>query len=120
LKDRRFSPIQIEELEHLKCSISLLVHFEDAMNAYDWIIGKHGIRINFSHPKHKKRFSATYLPSVCKEQGWNKEECLLSLIEKSGYEEDVDDALIDSIQLTRYQSSISELTFQEYCKIKVK
>eukprot|EP01080_Neovahlkampfia_damariscottae_P005520 gene5520-9337_t len=117
LKDRRFSPIKTDELDLLKCSISLLVNFEDGKDAYDWVIGKHGIRISFSHPKSNKRLSATYLPMVCKEQGWNKEECLLSLMEKAGYDGDVDDELIDEIKLIRYQSSVCDMTYQEYCTL---
>ena len=36
----------------------------------DWVIGIHGIRIEFHNERGAKR-SATYLPEVAHEQGWN-------------------------------------------------
>lgn len=49
----------------------------------DWTLGKHGIRISFSY--HSRRYGATYLPDVAKEQGWTKEETLISLMRKAGW-----------------------------------
>ena len=49
----------------------------------DWTLGKHGLRISFSH--HSRRYGATYLPDVAKEQGWTKEETLISLMRKAGW-----------------------------------
>lgn len=49
----------------------------------NWTLGTHGIRISFS--QHGRRYGATYLPDVAKEQGWTKEETLVSLMRKSGW-----------------------------------
>jgi len=34
---------------------------------------------------HGRRYGATYLPDVAKEQGWTKEETLVSLMRKAGW-----------------------------------
>jgi AMME syndrome candidate gene 1 protein len=44
-----------------------LVKFEPAENYRDWIIGIHGIRIDFQ--QYGRRLSAVYLPEVAEEQG---------------------------------------------------
>ncbi|KGY14584.1 hypothetical protein PABG_12537 [Paracoccidioides brasiliensis Pb03] len=50
----------------------------------DWTLGKHGIRISFTH--RGRRLGATYLPDVAVEQGWTKEETMESLMRKAGWE----------------------------------
>lgn len=49
----------------------------------DWTLGKHGLRISFTN--HGRRHGATYLPDVAREQGWTKEETLISLMRKAGW-----------------------------------
>lgn len=58
----------MEELPRLHVSVSILRHFEDGADYLDWIIGVHGIRIEFHNEKGNKR-TATYLPDVATEQG---------------------------------------------------
>ena len=36
MKDSRFKPIQLEEVRHLQCGVSLLINFEIALNYLDW------------------------------------------------------------------------------------
>jgi len=67
-------------------SVSLLLDFETCDDPLDWVRGTHGIRIVFPHPQSRRRLSATYLPDVCTDQGWTKEECLESLMRKAGYD----------------------------------
>lgn len=43
-------------------------NFEEAENYLDWVVGIHGIRIEFLTERGSKR-SATYLPKVASEQG---------------------------------------------------
>ena len=50
LKDRRFSPIDVRELPHLHCTVSLLTNFEVACNLDDWSIGTHGVMIDYVDP----------------------------------------------------------------------
>jgi len=69
-------------------SVSLLINFETCADPLDWSRGVHGIRIVFAHPQSasRRRLSATYLPDVCTDQGWTKDECLESLMRKAGYD----------------------------------
>mmetsp|Transcript_23906 Transcript_23906/g.33440 ORF Transcript_23906/g.33440 Transcript_23906/m.33440 type:complete len:91 (+) Transcript_23906:446-718(+) len=76
-------------------------------------IGTHGITIRFQNLKGKS-FSATYLPEVCPEQGWTKEECLESLVRKSGFRGRINSSLWNTIKLTRYQSVKAKMTYKEY------
>ncbi|KAG0140763.1 hypothetical protein CROQUDRAFT_664726 [Cronartium quercuum f. sp. fusiforme G11] len=52
LKDHRFPPITLYELEKLSCSVSLLHSFEDCKGVLDWSIGKHGIYLHFPDPSY--------------------------------------------------------------------
>lgn len=116
-EDRRFNPISQSELSRLKCSVSLLINFEEAKDVYDWTIGVHGIRITFPielQSKFPRMLSGTYLPEVCPEQNWTKEECLASLYRKVGHRETVTKELMRNTKLVRYKSSKAHLTFEEY------
>ncbi|EPY53365.1 ammecr1 [Schizosaccharomyces cryophilus OY26] len=110
--DDRFHPITVAELPFLECGIDLLVNFEPIDDPLDWVVGVHGLSIEFY--VDRIRYSATYLPSVAAEQGWTQKETLLSLIRKSGFY-GIPRNL--KIQATRYQSSQVECSFEEYFKI---
>eukprot|EP00002_Diphylleia_rotans_P009519 TRINITY_DN1985_c0_g1_i2.p1 TRINITY_DN1985_c0_g1~~TRINITY_DN1985_c0_g1_i2.p1 ORF type:complete len:207 (+),score=32.27 TRINITY_DN1985_c0_g1_i2:78-698(+) len=114
-EDRRFNPVSLSEIEYLSCSVSLLTNFE-AARLYDWEIGVHGIRISFSFGG--KDYSATYLPEVCPEQRWTKDECIESLIRKSGFKGQIGPQLLQTISLERYQSSKISLDYTDYARIK--
>ena len=47
--------------------VSLLVDFEPARDYLDWVVGVHGIRINFWDGTANR--NAVYLPEVAAEQG---------------------------------------------------
>lgn len=113
LRDSRFDPVELDEVPQLQVGISLLMHFEDGADWQDWTVGKHGISIKFSSARGK-RFSATYLPEVASEQGWDVPETLESLVRKAGYRGPVNAQLLESIKLTRYQSQKTSLTYAEY------
>lgn len=81
--DTRFPPITASELPSLAVGVTLLTDFEPCSSPLDWVVGKHGLRISFSY--HSKRYGATYLPDVPVEQGWTKEETLVSLMRKAGW-----------------------------------
>ncbi|OOF96666.1 hypothetical protein ASPCADRAFT_405157 [Aspergillus carbonarius ITEM 5010] len=82
--DTRFSPIPESLLPSLSCSLTLLGSFEPCTNAMDWMLGVHGLRISFIH--RGRRYGATYLPDVAVEQGWTKEETVISLMHKAGWD----------------------------------
>ncbi|VDQ01506.1 unnamed protein product [Trichobilharzia regenti] len=117
MKDSRFSPITEEEFPHLTCSVSLLLHFEEGKNYQDWQIGVHGIRIEFVNEKGYHR-TATYLPEVAYKQGWNHCETIDSLLRKGGYRGTINDALRQSIRLTRYRSEKFSVHATEYLRAR--
>lgn len=81
--DTRFSPIGSSELSTLANHITLLHTFTPCAHPLDWNLGTHGLRISFTY--HGRRLGATYLPSVAVEQGWSKEETIVSLMRKAGW-----------------------------------
>ncbi|XP_006460126.1 hypothetical protein AGABI2DRAFT_142453 [Agaricus bisporus var. bisporus H97] len=136
-RDSRFRKISKNELETLECGVSLLTNFEDAQSYLDWTIGVHGIQITFPHPSlitqsssgaptpyssspnlprlsSFRSFSATYLPEVIPEQGWDKLDAIDSAIEKAGWNGVITEDLRRSIKLRRYQSKKCSVTWDEY------
>jgi len=112
--DHRFSPIPSSLLPRLQCSVTLLTNFsapdKDPMN---WTIGKHGLRISFSH--HGRRHGATYLPDVAKEQGWTKEEALVSLMHKAGWNGRKDEwRRLQGLEIVRYEGKKIALGYAEW------
>ncbi|KAG5180493.1 DUF51 family protein [Tribonema minus] len=106
--DRRFSPIAQCELRHLKCSVSLLVEYEDAKDVHDWEVSEHGIVITFKDTRGSQ-YSATYLPEA---------EALESLIRKSGYAGPVTTTLLQRATLTRYRSRKCSLHHAVYAAME--
>lgn len=83
-EDTRFSPIPAFLLPQLSVHVTLLTNFSTpTRDPLDWTLGTHGIRISFT--LHSRRYGATYLPSVAVEQGWTKDETLVSLMRKAGW-----------------------------------
>lgn len=113
LKDSRFTPITRDEVPRLTVSVSILQHFEEADHYLDWKLGKHGIRIEFISERGSKR-TATYLPQVATEQGWDQIQTIDSLLRKGGYKSTITADLRRSIKLTRYQSEEVSATYNEY------
>ncbi|KAG8467713.1 hypothetical protein KFE25_006765 [Diacronema lutheri] len=116
LQDRRFPPIDEAEVPLLECTVSLLTDFEVARAWDDWELGRHGVWIDFVDPQGSAR-NATYLPDVPPEQGWSKHETIDSLVRKAGYHGAITNRLRGAIRLTRYQSTLSKLSYVEYTQI---
>ncbi|KAK2181426.1 hypothetical protein NP493_399g01026 [Ridgeia piscesae] len=113
MKDSRFSAITKDEFGRLHCSVSILINFEDAQSCLDWEVGRHGIRIEFLNEKgHKK--TATYLPEVASEQGWDQVQTIESLLRKGGYKGPLTADVYKSIRLTRYQSEKLTMSYSDY------
>merc|ERR550525_1194092 len=68
LQDRRFPPVQLDEVPALTCKLSILYKFETCAHIYDWQVGIHGVLINFLD-LHGRQYSAMYLPEVAREHG---------------------------------------------------
>ncbi|CAL8308843.1 nuclear protein AMMECR1 [Gadus morhua] len=113
LKDSRFPPMTRDELARLFCSVSLLTNFEDVGDYLDWEVGVHGIRIEFFNEKGSKR-TATYLPEVAKEQGWDHIQTIDSLLRKGGYKAPITNDFRKTIKLTRYRSEKMTMAYAEY------
>ncbi|KAH8830574.1 alport syndrome [Flagelloscypha sp. PMI_526] len=137
-RDHRFRKIQLTELPHLQCVVSLLTDFEDASSYLDWDVGTHGIQISFNHPallpqsesstpspfssssflprftSSRQRFSACYLPDVIPEQGWTKIEAIDSAIAKAGWNGTISEDLRRSVKLRRYQSKLCSVDWEDY------
>ncbi|XP_023698622.1 nuclear protein AMMECR1-like isoform X2 [Paramormyrops kingsleyae] len=113
LKDSRFPPMTRDELPRLFCSVSLLTNFEDVGDYLDWEVGVHGIRIEFISEKGSKR-TATYLPEVAKEQGWDHIQTIDSLLRKGGYKATITNDFRKTIKLTRYHSEKMTMSYAEY------
>ncbi|CAN0355226.1 unnamed protein product [Pylaiella littoralis] len=117
LNDRRFSPIEPSELSSLDLSVSLLVEYEPARHWEDWEVGVHGIVIKFNDDRGSK-YSATFLPEVAAEQGWTREVTLTRLVRKAGYKRTVGRAFLACVEITRYQSSKSKLSYRDYLEMR--
>jgi len=120
--DSRFDPITRKEITKLECAVSLLINFEDCDDALDWTPGVHGIRISFPHPSSpsRRRLSATYLPDVCTDQGWTKDQCLESLMRKAGYDPSYNKPKnsgwrsIENLKVERYRALKGRISYDEY------
>ncbi|KAI0069979.1 hypothetical protein K474DRAFT_1687611 [Panus rudis PR-1116 ss-1] len=142
-RDTRFNKIEEWELENLECGISLLTDFEDGSSYLDWTVGVHGIYISFPHPSLlasatddrseapsplssstsiptrstlRHSYSATYLPQVAPEQGWDKIETVDSAIRKAGWSGRITEDIRRSVKLRRYQSRKCSVTWSEYAQ----
>lgn len=116
LHDHRFPRVSARELARLRCSATLLTNFEPCADVDDWVVGEHGIRISFTHAG--RRLGSTYLPSVAPEQGWDREQALVSLMRKAGWERrraswrEVAEA--GGMQVERYRGDKEEVEWDEY------
>lgn len=97
-QDNRFPPVTARELPKLRCTFSLLHSFEPCKTWNDWTIGTHGIIAEYHN------HSATYLPSVMEEQGWDHKETLMNLLAKAGLRRAAEEDLA-KVSVTRYQVS---------------
>jgi uncharacterized protein (TIGR00296 family) len=111
--DHRFSPISLSELPSLEVAVTLLTDFETAKDPMDWELGVHGVRISFYNKN--KRYGSCYLPDVAVEQGWDKEETMVSLMRKAGWggrrEKWMD---VDNIKTVRFQGMAETVGYEEY------
>lgn len=111
-EDTRFNPISARELPTLECAVTLLTNFEPAADSMDWTLGTHGLRISFSIGHG--RYGATYLPDVALDQGWTKEETLVSLMRKAGWNGAERDWKKVKLDVVRYQGKKVNLAYNEW------
>ena len=116
--DSRFPPISRDEYPSLSCAVSILTDFEPCSSYSDWAIGIHGIRIEFVNERGSKR-SATYLPEVASEQGWNHIQTLDSLLRKGGYKASITSDMRKSVHVVRYRSEKLTLHHDDFVKARI-
>lgn len=122
LNDSRFPPITLPEIKHLSVSVSLLRNFIDIEDPLNWVVGVHGIEIEFK--ANGRNYSGTFLPEVAPEQGWDQANTLVYLFRKAGYKPnnpnrsplEIVNELRQSLKVTTYESSKLSMTYQEYLK----
>ena len=112
-EDSRFSKIEPHELLQLSVGVSFLVAFEPAATALDWVVGIHGIIIEYSN--NGKYYKATFLPEVAPENNWTVKQTVRFLLRKAGVG-DLAESKWNLLRVTRYQSSKMALTYEEYIK----
>lgn len=112
MHDMRFEPMAKHELPSLEVAVTLLTDFEDCDEAMDWELGVHGLRISFTD--RNRRYGSTYLPDVAPEQGWTKEETIVSLMRKAGWMGKKDKWQDVTLKVVRYQGKKEELRYSEY------
>jgi uncharacterized protein (TIGR00296 family) len=113
LSDHRFSPIALSELPSLEVSVTLLTDFETADDAMDWELGVHGLRISFY--ARNRRFGACYLPDVAVEQGWDKEETVVSLMRKAGWGGKKEKWMeVNDMRVVRFQGLAESLGYEDF------
>jgi hypothetical protein len=78
LEDPRFPAVTPEELQHIRVEVSVLTPPREVAGPDDIIIGRHGIILS------KGYRSATFLPQVAPEQGWDRDATLSHLARKAG------------------------------------
>jgi AmmeMemoRadiSam system protein B/AmmeMemoRadiSam system protein A len=76
--DRRFWPLEPEELEQVKIEISLLSPLKLVTGPDAVVIGRDGVMLK------KQERGALFLPEVAVEQSWNHEQLMTRLCQKAG------------------------------------
>lgn len=125
LQDPRFPPITKSEFPGLKCSCNILHSFSTIYGSsaptgdvYDWEIGIHGVELRLRDSTRSRILSATFLPEVILEQGWNERETFRNLIRKAGFLGDIDAALHNwqeyFVEVIRYEGNKTEISYEEF------
>lgn len=78
LRDPRFPPLTVEELERVQISISVLTPMQPLQDVDALVPGRHGVEL--SRGEHR----AVFLPQVADEQGWDRVQLLRNLALKAG------------------------------------
>ena len=80
--DRRFMPLQKDELDAIQIEISILSELTKINDYHDIILGVDGILLK------QGRNQAVFLPQVAPEQDWDLDTCLRHLSRKAGLKYD--------------------------------
>ena len=67
--------------------------------------------------KYGREYSATFLPEVAEEEGWDQRETLEELVMKAGYMNGLDN-VISIIKAKTYESLKVKMSYDKYLKHK--
>jgi uncharacterized protein (TIGR00296 family) len=123
--DTRFEKkIALNELPVLECGVTFLTNFETAPDPMAWEVGVHGLRISFKDKNPNRKYGShnqeevygsTYLPDVAKEQQWDKETTLISLMQKAGWSgHEKQWRSVKDLKVVRYQGRQIKLRYPEW------
>jgi AmmeMemoRadiSam system protein B/AmmeMemoRadiSam system protein A len=76
--DRRFRPVELEELEHIDIEVSALTPLQEVRSPQEIVPGRDGVFMS------RESRAAIFLPRVATDQGWDREELLDRLCLKAG------------------------------------
>lgn len=113
LHDQRFPPISRAECDSLVCTVSFLGPMELCRDAYDWVLGVHGVYITWTAP-NGATFTATFLPDVAPAQGWDQRTTIDHALRKAGWRGGVTEAMRAELTVKRYQSHTVTVSWAEY------
>lgn len=117
MHDGRFNPVVLSELPSLEVAVTLLTDFETCHDPMDWELGVHGLRISFYY--RNRRFGSCYLPDVAPEQGWTKEETIVSLMRKGGWSGKTEKwKEVGDLKVIRFQGKLESVKYEEYRRWK--
>ena len=94
--DPRFPKVRPHELDDLELEVSLLGPSWEVASPSSIVVGRHGVVLG-AWPR-----TATFLPQVGPEQGWDRGQLLQHLARKAGLAE----AVIDSTRLAVYEAQV--------------
>ncbi|PQE04487.1 AMMECR1 family protein [Rutstroemia sp. NJR-2017a BVV2] len=114
-EDDRFPPISKSELPRLEVCVTLLTDFETCSQPLDWELGVHGITLTFYY--RSNRYEACYLPDVAVEQGWDKEETVVSCMRKAGWRGRTEKwREVGDLKVVRFQGRKESVEWEEYAE----
>jgi AmmeMemoRadiSam system protein A len=80
--DPRFPPVELEELQRVRISISVLTPMTPIRDASEIVVGRDGVQLE------RGAHRSVFLPQVPVEQGWSRERYLEQLARKAGLDRD--------------------------------
>lgn len=92
--------------------MSLLTGFEDCDDWQDWKVGVHGIYVYV--PSSSGTLTATFLPDVMPEQGWDHQQAIDHAIRKAGFYGRVTAELRNKCKVERYRSERITRSYEQY------
>jgi AmmeMemoRadiSam system protein A len=78
LEDPRFSPLSLQEYEHVAIEVSVLSPLQRISDVDEIVVGKHGLLLELRHAR------GLLLPQVADEYGWDRETFLDNTARKAG------------------------------------